>query len=141
MNLALDIDGTITAHPDYFSELTRQVQAAGGNVHIVSSRSPTPEAYRVTESELAGYGIIFDTIHFIPEMGQEVAGAPGELDWYRKYLWQKIDYCRQNGIDVCYDDDEIVIELFEAYAKEILACKVGSERPCAIELKSATDNY
>lgn len=119
MNIAIDIDGTISVKPEYFRRLAQKIRSEGGRVHIVSSRSPLPEVYNQTEKDLQVWGIGYDKLHLIPEMGSNVPDAPKELDWYQKYLYGKITYCKANKIDVYYDDDNAVSVLFEKYSSEI----------------------
>lgn len=87
--------------------------------HIVTSRS---EASRqATVEELNGYNLPFDALHFLGEMSQAKAECPHKtLDWYPCYLWQKVDYAKQNGLMHFVDDDPKVLSLFATYAPEIV---------------------
>ena len=48
MRLGLDIDGTITADPMFFRERAAAVIKGGGQVHVVSSRSPEARVETMT---------------------------------------------------------------------------------------------
>ena len=39
IKIGLDIDGTISENPDYFAAFGKACYAAGGDIHIVTSRS------------------------------------------------------------------------------------------------------
>ena len=121
MNIGIDIDGTITAKPKFFKELSRRIRAEGGKVFIVSARLPVPWVYKVTEKELKALGIEYDELHLIPDEGikGDIPGAPDGLDWYRQYLWQKVAFCLAHGVELFFDDDDTVVELFEEYGEGI----------------------
>lgn len=118
--LGLDIDGVITASPDFFASLSSYWSGKGGYVHIVSSRSDHPEARQSTIAELRAIGIAYDHLYLLPSIGtaQRDCHIPG-LDWYQKYLWQKVDYCICHDISLFYDDDIKVVRLFQLLAPEI----------------------
>lgn len=125
MNLGLDIDDTITKFPERFSRLSIEVKNLGGSVHIVSSRSDEDFVRTETKKELEKLGIQYDKLYLLPAMSIAEKICPHkELDWYQKYLWMKVKYCKENGIDNFYDDDEKVIALFKRYAPEIEVFKV-----------------
>lgn len=118
--LGLDIDGVITASPDYFVSLSSDWRRKGRQVHIVSSRSDHPEARQSTIAELRAIGITYDRLYLLPsiETAQRDCQIPG-LDWYQKYLWQKVDYCTRHDISLFYDDDIKVVQLFQLLAPKI----------------------
>lgn len=118
--LGLDIDGVITASPEFFALLSRKWKQEGKRVHIVSSRSDQPDARRATTDELHALGIAYDHLYLLPsiEVAQHRCPFP-KLDWYQKYLWQKVDYCLKHGIGHFYDDDAKVVEVFRLIAPEI----------------------
>lgn len=128
MNLAFDIDDTITAMPGLFAALST---AAGvDRVIIVSSRMNRPEILHATRKELDGYGVRYDQIHLIDDaaVAQERCPHP-ELDWYQQYLWQKVEICLRERVDVVFEDDAKVIALFKRYAPAILVLQAHqSER-------------
>jgi hypothetical protein len=124
--LGLDIDGVITACPEFFSSLSNRWVAAGRQVHIVSSRSDQMEARQATINELRALGIMYDRLYLLPSI--EIAKQRclhANLDWYQKYIWQKVEYCLKQGIGIFYDDDEKVVELFRLYAPGIQIVHYG----------------
>ncbi len=121
MRVALDIDGTITEKPEFFSLLSRSVRREGGMVYVVTSRLGTPEAEKETRKELLAWKIEFDELIFLPPAGDpRRLTCPHEgLDWYEKYLWQKVKVCLDRGVDLVFEDDPKVISIFEKYAPAI----------------------
>jgi len=87
MNLGLDIDGTITGDPKFFSSICRGVLLEGA-VHIVSSRST--EARTETVEELAELGISYSALHLLAPMSAAQTLCPHSgLDWYQRHQWLK----------------------------------------------------
>ncbi len=120
MNLALDIDGTITRLPATFAMLSRAVRAEGGKVIVVTSRANTDFVRRETTRELRGYGVEFDELFVIPDAPGERMPCPhADLDQYQQYLWQKVAVCLDHQVDVVFEDDEKVISLFRRFASGV----------------------
>lgn len=118
--VGLDIDGVITTSPAFFASLSRQWKQEGKRVHIVSSRSDRPEARQATMDELRAFGILYDYLYLLPSIEVAQRRCPfTNLDWYQKYLWQKVDYCMKHGVSLFYDDDAKVVELFDSLAPVI----------------------
>lgn len=123
MNLAFDIDDTITAKPEIFAALS----AASGakKVLIVSSRGNSEESRRLTLAELETYGIRHHGLHLLDDGPEARNRCPhSDLDWYQKYLWQKVEICLREKIDVVFEDDVKVIDLFRRFAPKILVLQV-----------------
>ena len=120
MKIGLDIDGTISRNPEFFAELTRHTYAEGGAVVVITSRLDTGYARIITEGELKGWSIRYDTLYmFEPYEEVEHLCPHGNLDWYRKYVWQKIHHALSESLDIFYEDDAVIIDLFESYAPNI----------------------
>ena len=120
MNVALDIDGTITKKPQFYAILARGVRAAGGKVFVVTSRSNSSDVRKQTKRELDAYGIAFDDLIIIADAeGDRIACPHDDLDWYQKYLWQKVSVCLKHKVSIVFEDDPKVIELFRRFAPSI----------------------
>ena len=128
MNLAFDIDDTITAKPELFAALAG---AAGvKEVLIVSSRGKSEESRRLTLAELETYGIRHHGLYLLEDGPEARNRCPhADLDWYQKYLWQKVEICLREKIDVVFEDDEKVIELFKRFAPKILVMQAHRSIP------------
>lgn len=95
MNVALDIDGTISDHPQFFSWLTKSLRATGHRVVILTFRDPTRNEQ--TRSQLASWGVEFDEMVIA-----ESLKAKGEL-------------CVKHEIDLFFDDqDECIVDVPES---------------------------
>lgn len=94
MNVALDIDGTISDHPPFFAFLSVTLRQAGHRVVILTYRDPAK--IEATKAQLAAWGIVFDELVIA-----ESLSAKGAL-------------CAQHAIDVFIDDqDECIAEVPE----------------------------
>lgn len=94
MIVGIDMDGTITKHPELFRILVKGLQAEGNSVHIITCRLE-PEA--VVES-LNALGIGFDEVHTpVPEKDFMTVG-----EW-------KAEVCREVGVDIMFEDSPDVL--------------------------------
>lgn len=93
VKVGLDMDGTITDHPEFFSALSKSDQF---EIHIITGRGPENED--MTVKELQEYGIRYDQIHFVDA------------------IWdQKGKVCEKLGINVMFDDmDEFIQHIPES---------------------------
>ena len=118
VRLGLDIDGTITSDPPRFAALAQRVVDSGGTVHIVTSRSQL--AYQKSMEEIRGYGVPFVSLHCLPSIDVMQERCPhGELDWFLRYLWGKVEVALELQLTHFSDDDPRVEWLFETYASNI----------------------
>lgn len=125
VNIALDIDGTITAMPALFAVLSRAVRQSGGKVFVVTSRSDAPEVWAATQRELKGYGIEYDDLLIIPDGTDSIPCPHRDLGRYEQYLWQKVAACLDCGVDAVFEDDAKVVALLKAYAPGVRVFHVG----------------
>jgi hypothetical protein len=128
MNISIDIDGTITVVPALFAMLSSAVRASGGKVIVVTSRSNAPEVWDKTRRELKEYGIESDELVIIPDGTDRIPCPHMGLDWYQQYLWQKVAVCVERNVDVVFEDDEKVVDLFKRFAPCITVFHVGGQR-------------
>lgn len=101
MKVALDIDGTISEHPEFFAVLSAALRAAGHQVIVLSYRDPS--RMEATRAHLAAWGIAFDELVIAPSLE-----AKGEL-------------CGSLGVDLFFDDQD---ECIATVPEGVLVCKV-----------------
>lgn len=101
MNVALDIDGTISEHPQFFAVLSSALRAAGHRVIVLTYRNPDWVA--ATEAKLKEWGIAFDELVIAPSLTSKGA------------------LCASLDVDLFFDDqDECIADVPES----VLVCKV-----------------
>ena len=101
MKVALDIDGTISEHPEFFAVLSSSLRAAGHQVLVLTYRDPTRS--EVAKAQLAAWGVEFDELVIAPSLE-----AKGEL-------------CGILGVDLFFDDQD---ECIATVPESVLVCKV-----------------
>jgi pimeloyl-ACP methyl ester carboxylesterase len=112
MHIALDIDGTITEAPAFFSLLTRALRDA--RITVVSFRQDEAEASRL----LAELGIRYDALVLINDP------ALGNRDDESWEVW-KAGLVARLGVDVFFEDMPEVVRLVRAPTKVFMACDEG----------------
>ena len=125
MNVCFDVDGTITENPEFFSLLSRAIRDSNGRVHVVTSRTRTPETMEATKRELNEMGIVYDHLYMLHDQAEADRICPfNDLDWYQRFIFQKTVYCKANQVDVYFDDENKVIDLFRRFLPEIQVFQV-----------------
>lgn len=125
MNIALDIDGTITKRPAFFAMLSRSIRGTGGKVYIVTSRAGDAGVKELSKKELMAIGVEFNDLFVIPDDKQKQIPCPHDnLDWYQKYLWQKVSVCLDHNVSIVFEDDPKAIALFAEFAPDIQVFQV-----------------
>jgi hypothetical protein len=125
MKIGLDVDDTIMRQPEFFSILSNAVKKEGWKVHVVTTRPDRDADRERTLKDLSACKIAYDVIYHLPKQEGEVEDCPhGELDDYEKFVWQKVRYCKENGVGMFFDDDEHVVEIFKRYAPDIQVFRV-----------------
>ena len=101
MNVALDIDGTISEHPEFFAIMSTAIRAAGHRMIILTYRDP--DRNEATRAQLAAWKIEFDDLVIAPSLE-----AKGEL-------------CNTLGVDLFFDDQD---ECLVTVSERVLVCKI-----------------
>lgn len=92
MRIALDIDGTISEHPEFFAVLSSSFRAAGHQILVLTYRDP--ERAASTEAQLVQWGVEYDELVF----SQSLQGK-GRI-------------CVSHGVDLFIDDqDECIADV------------------------------
>ena len=116
--IGIDIDGTITLDPNFYSEFSHACRRNGVSVHIVSARPR--EFLSGTEEELQELGIVYDDLHLLPSMEESITLCPhSEIDVFHRHFWMKVQYATSRGLSHFIDDNERVLDLFREYAPEV----------------------
>jgi uncharacterized HAD superfamily protein len=101
MKVALDIDGTISEHPEFFAMLSAALRAGGHRVLVLTYRDQSRDA--ATREQLTAWGVVFDELVIAPSLE-----AKGEL-------------CRTHGVDLFFDDQD---ECIATVPEHVIVCKV-----------------
>ena len=102
MKIAIDIDGTISVCPNFFSALTNALKGRV-EIFILTGRDPSEQSRKKTEDELKKWGIYFEHLIFSGQKSQVIVG---------------------NGIDVFIENED---EQFQDLPKSVLVLKVRED--------------
>src|SRR4051812_43980617 len=95
MRVGLDLDGLLDEQPAFFAFLTAALRDGGHFVAVLTYRNPEGRAR--TETQLAGWSVAYDELHFAESLGDK-----GRM-------------CHELKIDVYFDDqDECLVGVDEA---------------------------
>ncbi len=97
MNIAFDIDDTITRHPAFFALVSQALVKAGHRVLIITFRDE--HSRDVTEADLRQWGIAYE---------QLICWSMETCDLADIDSW-KATVCRDHDVDVFFEDDPDVL--------------------------------
>jgi hypothetical protein len=108
MKIALDLDDTITACPEFFCEMAAGLRCRGHEIFVLTFRRERDDIV----STLEKMGLQYD----------EIVNLPADFDMARQdpFLW-KASRCRELGIEVAIDDMTDVINCFPSTVFSLLA--------------------
>lgn len=95
MIIGLDIDNTITRHPEFFASMTRRLTADGHRIVIITFR----EDREHTVQALSEWGICYDVL--------VTSTVQAHLD-HGVDEWKGV-VCRQQGVEIFFEDDPTVL--------------------------------
>jgi hypothetical protein len=103
MKIAIDIDGTISLNSDFFKRFIDNQMDAGNEIHILTGGKRDEEEDAINPEgrlrQLKGLGITrFTVVVQIVRKTQHPGIGIG-----------KAEYCRDNGIDMIFEDDSLYI--------------------------------
>lgn len=129
MTVCFDVDGTITENPELFRLLSHTVKDSGGRVFIITSRTYTPETMEATKKELNEFGIVYDRLYMLHNQAEADKVCPfNDLDWYQRFIFQKVAYCKENQVSIYFDDETKVVELFRRFLPEVKIFQVHARQ-------------
>ena len=99
MIIGLDIDDTITRHPEFFSFLSHNLIEAGHQVVIITFREDRENTKEFLEQNQIAYSKLVTSIL---ESNME----------YGVYEW-KSAMCKQHGVEIFFEDDPNVLKHIE----------------------------
>lgn len=128
MKLGLDLHGVLDTNPE-FVEIAKQVKEEGGEVHIITGSSLTDEVLTIVKNS----GIDYDYIVSIQDELIKLY-LPNCYNEYNRpifpdILWDSFKgrYCKDNNIDLHYDDTEEYIDYFSTPVILYKSTKLGKK--------------
>ncbi len=114
MKLGLDLHGVLDTNTKDFVEIAKMIKEEGGEVHIITGSSITEEVLTIVKTS----GINYDYIISIQDELSKLYTPTGYNEYGRPIfpdnLWDEFKgkYCKNNNIDLHYDDTERYIDYF-----------------------------
>lgn len=124
MKIGLDYHCVINHDPKFFSELSKAIIAAGGQIHIMTGSRITPEL----EQELINLGMswmkLFSIADYCKESGYDMWEDADGRPWVDENLWNqaKAIYAEEQGLDLVMDDTAVYGNYFTTTS--FAACKI-----------------
>ncbi|MGE0434654.1 MAG: HAD family hydrolase [Planctomycetota bacterium] len=115
MKIGLDLDGTITAAPEFFRIVAEALLQAGHEVHVITWRRP--EFLKRTQRTLDELGMRYSALH-VPEIADTL--KPVEL-WKARVVVEL-------GIELMIDDSADVLGNLPTTVKRMWMCGQPGER-------------
>ena len=124
MIVQLDIDGTIDQAPQFYAWLSQSLRRDGHTVLIVTSRTTSPANVKITAKELRGYGVVYDKLLLSPEVADlDPRRLPPDLHPAHRIFASKLMAAEDHGVQILFDDDGVVAELFQRYLPTVTVLK------------------
>jgi len=147
--LAFDLDDTLTLCPLVFTCMTEQNCAPDSYNLIISTRyEPVTSTchlavYEKELAEIKALKIKYDKlVHaWWPfELAEKLFPCGNEQDWFRRFIWQKVFYCRLHHIETFYEDQQRNITLFKEYAPDIEVVHITQDSKALDLLQHSSEN-
>lgn len=107
MKIGLDLHCVIDYDPVFFSKFSKAIINGGGEIHIMTGSSITPEL----EEELLKYGMMWTALFSIADYWKNKPGIDFWYDekgrpWVDENLWNQAKglYAQEKGLDLLMDD-------------------------------------
>lgn len=108
MNLGIDIDGTLTAHPDFFVRLGRLWRAQGDKVYLITGLGLSGVEKRRVKwpvlNDTSFYDEIVTTAKYNAEERQLIGVEPDNEKIVGRF---KQRMCRELGVGIMFDDQAL----------------------------------
>jgi len=125
MKIAIDIDGVITRIPEFLALTSKALMKEGHHITILTSRTNSKESITKSIKEIKDAQVSFNDYYFLPETNtRSKTEFPSELNWFQQYIWQKAEYCKNNKIDIFFEDDPRTVALVLKYAPDTVCLRV-----------------
>lgn len=115
MKIGIDFDSTITKHPEFFSNLTKNTEA---EFYVITARPEKEREY--VEGFVKNHDVRVERIMMITE---DLAKADDRA-YIQTVFREKPRMCREVGINVMYDDDLRILNKLREEIPELVTILV-----------------
>jgi hypothetical protein len=107
MKIGIDIHGVGDATPEFFALLSNMItNASEDEIHIITGGMLTKEYTTYIDNLNIDFNKIFSVSEYLIANGTAVRWSDKNNPWFDAELWDraKADYCKDNNIDIMFDD-------------------------------------
>jgi hypothetical protein len=124
MKIGIDFHNTLDKYPEKFRDLALSILKNSGSIYIITGHSITEEFKCKLLSIFPYVDNIYSITDDLIKHGElfEIDNKGGKI--FDQYLWDsaKASYCKNNDIDIMFDDSEVYGKYF---IDKTIYCKVG----------------
>ena len=108
LKIGLDIHGCIDKYPHLFERLSADWVRMGNEVHIITGNMKTPEIVKQLAEWKISYTHFYSVSDDLLAKGKATHWTSPNDPWFHADDWNpaKAKYCRDNQIDIHYDDSD-----------------------------------
>lgn len=119
IKVGLDLHGVISAHPKFFSAMSKALVKNGAEVHIITGSHSVEILDEIKKYDIS-YTHLFSIADYHRSIKTPMWYDDNKTPWIDKTLWDltKAEYCEREGIEFHIDDSDVYGEYFKTpYAK------------------------
>lgn len=119
MKIGLDIHGVTDTNTKFFSEFSKAIIAAGGEIHIITGPSRFKTEPFLKEHDIA-YTHFFSIVEEAERSKKDIRWEDADNPWIDSEAWNraKAKYCKEHNIDMHIDDSDLYGQYFKTpYAR------------------------
>jgi len=129
MKLGLDLHGVLDINSKDFVKIAKKIKDEGGEVHIITGSSITEEVLNIVKTSGIDYDYIVSIQDELLKLHKPISYNEYKRPVFIDSLWNefKAQYCKNNNIDLHYDDTDKYIEYFSTPVILYKCTKLGEK--------------
>ena len=115
LKIGLDIHGVLDKYPELFAELTKQWFRENNKIYIITGSMETPEILEQLKEWKITYTHFYSVSDDLLAQNKATHWTSSNDPWFHADDWNtaKAKYCKENNIDIHYDDSDEYGKHFE----------------------------
>ena len=122
MKYGIDVHGVADTKKKFFALFSQRAITNGHEVHIITGSRETWQLKFELEKSGIKFTHFFSVADYLIEKGVEVHWADKDNPWFPEDDWNKTKglYCKQEGIDIHFDDSKTYGKYFETLYMKVI---------------------
>lgn len=115
LRVGLDIHGVLDKYPEIFSKISASLIDSGHEVYIITGQKDTVELRKKLNRLDIHWNKIFSITDYNQERGVKVKYDKHGNPWMDQRIWNstKARICKENNVDIHYDDSKVYGKWFK----------------------------